>query len=355
MKRALVRSLFIAVTIVLGWAVVGTFFVSQDVVRARLRTSGPLDELVHLGALSVIIWMVFTPFILFFGQSRGPRGLRIPRVLVRALAVVTAFSLVRVCAGMLFVPLLSGRGIVREDWGQALSYQFHSNVMIISLLLAMRVVYDTVRAMREKERRALLLETQLTRAQLEQLRFQLQPHFLFNTINGIATLVHTSPGRADDMLMDLAALLRSTLELGRSHTIPLHRELELLDHYLRIQHMRFHDRLRVTRTVDAAAVKCPVPPLLLQPLVENSLRHVIAQRAEGGRVEVSAVRERGRLLLRVVDDGPGFDLATARLGVGVSNTIARLEQLYRGAAHIDFARTADAFTITIDLPVEVDA
>jgi LytS/YehU family sensor histidine kinase len=180
----------------------------------------------------------------------------------------------------------------------------------------------------------------------------LQPHFLFNAINGIAALVHSDPDRADEMLMELAALLRSTLDLGRADTIPLRRELELVDHYLRIQTMRFHDRLRVTRTVDAAALGCEIPALLLQPLLENSLRHVVAKRAEGGNVELRIKREEGQLMLRVTDDGPGFDVTTAKLGVGISNTLARLEQLYRGKARTRFERTSGGFAVTIEIPAK---
>ncbi|HYH07610.1 MAG TPA: histidine kinase [Thermoanaerobaculia bacterium] len=348
MNRVLTRSLVIAAAIVGGWSLMGAFFVSQDLVLTMLRRNAPLYEIAYLGTMSVIVWMLLTPFVLYFGQGSAS----VPRLIVRVVAITLIFSLLRTILSVLILPWTDLRPIVREDWGQVLLVSFHSNVTLILLVLGMRILYDSVRTMREKERRALTLEAQLARAQLEHLRFQLQPHFLFNTINGIATLVHTSPHRADEMLMDLAALLRSTLDLSRSHTIPLHRELELLDHYVRIQQMRFHDRLKVSRKVDTAALGCPVPPLLLQPLVENSLRHVIAQRPAGGKVEIRATREAERLLLRVIDDGPGFDPATARLGVGITNTIERLEQLYRGAAHIDFAHRDNAFVITIDIPVE---
>jgi len=233
--------------------------------------------------------------------------------------------------------------------------QFHSNVTVISLIVIARAAYDVARAMREKDRRALKLESQLARAQLEQLRGQLQPHFLFNAINGIAALVHTDPERADEMLMELAALLRTTLDLGRNDTIPLQQELELVDHYLRIQTMRFQDRLRVTRSIDDAALGSEVPALLLQPLLENSLRHVIAKRPEGGAIEIRAMRRGERLVLQVADDGPGFDPAATKLGVGVSNTMARLEQLYRGDARITFAREGERFVATIDLPARESA
>lgn len=352
MTRLLLRSIAIVAAIVAGWAILGSFFISQDLARASLRNppAHDLEEIAIMGSLSVAIWIALTPFVLFLAQTRvaAPR----PRVAARLLAIVLAFAVLRAFIGILFVPLLEQRSMVVADIGRALKVQFHSNVTLIALVVIARFLYDTARTTRERERRALTLETQLARAQLEQLRGQLQPHFLFNAINGIAALVHTDPDRADEMLMELAALLRSTLDLGRSDTIPLRRELELIEHYLRIQTMRFADRLQVRRRIDQSALGCEVPALLLQPLLENSLRHVIAQRAGGGAVEVSARREAGRLLLRVGDDGPGFDPATAKLGVGITNTIARLEQLYRGDARIDFAHAGGMFEVTIDIPAK---
>ncbi|HEX8252422.1 MAG TPA: sensor histidine kinase [Thermoanaerobaculia bacterium] len=344
MKRVLFRSAAIAAAIVTGWAILGVFFITQDAALATLRGGGPpLDELAIRGMLSVTLWLLLTPFVLYL--ARGTRAFK-------GVALVVSFALLRCLIGVPLLALMQERPISRADLTMQFGAQFHSGVTLAALIVIARVLYDAARTVREKERRALTLETQLARTQLEQLRGQLQPHFLFNAINGIAALVHTDPNRADEMLMELAALLRSTLDLGRSDTIPLRRELELVDHYLRIQTMRFHDRLQVRRIIDTTALGCEVPALLLQPLLENSLRHVIAQRPEGGHIAMSARRAAGRLLLRVEDDGPGFDPATAKLGVGISNTMARLEQLYRGDSRIDFSRVGDAFAVTIDIPAK---
>lgn len=355
-RRVLFRSFGIAAVIVIGWAILGAFFVSQDIFlvsRSRQEDIPSLDFVVILGALSTTLYMLVTPPLLWAAQwKRRPRGERMRRTVLRWIGFVLLFAVVRCCIGVLPAPWIEGRAIVPQDFVTAFVVRFHSAATLGALVVIARVLYDGVRTLREQERRELTLETQLARAQLEQLRGQLQPHFLFNAINGIAALVHTDPARADEMLMELAALLRSTLDLGRSDTIPLRRELELVDHYLRIQSMRFEDRLKVRRTIDAAALGCEVPALLLQPLLENSLRHVIAQRSDGGRIELSARRAADRLLLRVEDDGPGFDPAEVTLGVGISNTIARLEQLYRGDARIDFVRSKDLFTVTIDIPAK---
>jgi sensor histidine kinase YesM len=352
-KRTLLRSLGISAVILGVWTILGAYFVTQDLVIVQLRGSTwPIDEIAIIGVLSTVLWVLLSPPILYLTQRRGAalRG-----YLPRLALVILVFAVVRALIGALFVPYIETRPLQQKDFGRAVAVQFHSNVTIISLIVIARAAYDVARAMREKDRRALKLESQLARAQLEQLRGQLQPHFLFNAINGIAALVHTDAERADEMLMELAALLRTTLDLGRNDTIPLQQELALVDHYLRIQTMRFEDRLRVTRTIDPAALDCDVPALLLQPLLENSLRHVIARRPEGGAIEIRAVRHDARLVLQVADDGPGFDATTTKLGVGVSNTIARLEQLYRGEARIAFARESGRFVVTIYIPVKESA
>jgi two-component system LytT family sensor kinase len=346
------RSLGIAATIVGAWVVFGSFFATQDMLFAQIRGGGQIDvrEVALANGISLVLWMLVTPAMLFALQRVPLRRSRWVAATLSIAGLLVGSALVRCAMDVAFVLLCEGRIPAMKEVVSGTLLRFHSNVTLAGFVLLAGILFDFFRTLREKDRRALTLETQLARAQLEQLRGQLQPHFLFNAINGIAALVHTDPDRADEMLMELAALLRSTLDLGRADTIPLHRELELVDHYLRIQTMRFHDRLRVTRVVDASALACEVPALLLQPLLENSLRHVIAKRAEGGNVELRVKREDDRLLLRVVDDGPGFDPATSKLGVGITNTLARLEQLYRGAAVARFEKTMEGFVVAIDLP-----
>jgi LytS/YehU family sensor histidine kinase len=182
---------------------------------------------------------------------------------------------------------------------------------------------------------------------------QLQPHFLFNTLNTIAELVHSDPNAADCMITGLSDLLRLTLDLGPTQEISLDAELELLRRYLDIKQARFADRLRVTIQVDEGTRSACVPVLLLQPLVENAIRHGLAEHLSAGRIEVVASRQDSRLLITVTDDGPGpaTPAASGRQQVGLGNTRARLEALYGPHQRLDLAHAAPrGARVSLEIP-----
>src|SRR6185436_4469304 len=147
------------------------------------------------------------------------------------------------------------------------------------------------RRYREREQQASLLESRLNQAELRALQAQLQPHFLFNTLNGIATLVRRDAAKAEEMLLSLSDLLRISLSSSRQHEIPLREELDFLGRYLAIQRMRFGDRLRVTEEIEPSAMDCLVPALLLQPLVENAIRHGLEPSGKHGELRIAGARD----------------------------------------------------------------
>lgn len=209
------------------------------------------------------------------------------------------------------------------------------------------------RRTQERDRQAIALTAGLNRAKLDALRLQLQPHFLFNTLNAIATLVHRDAAAADELIGDLSELLRLSLQTVE-HEVPLARELDLLDCYLAIEQTRLGERLRVVRNIDPAALNALVPTFVLQPVVENAIRHGIEPRLAPGTVTVSARREGDRLRLTVADDGiglkPPVDGATRR-GIGISNTEARLRALHgEEAALVFLAPPEGGVTVEITLP-----
>jgi two-component system, LytTR family, sensor kinase len=206
---------------------------------------------------------------------------------------------------------------------------------------------------REREVRAAELEATLAQAQLRALKMQIQPHFLFNTLQTIAELVHQDPHAADQMILRLSDLLRMTLQSDGVNEISLKQEVDFLKVYLEIEQKRMGERLVVTMQIDPDTWVARVPTLLLQPLVENAVRHGIAPHAVGGEITISSARANGSLCLFVRDSGPGPNAAAARPGgVGLANTRARLQQLYGSAARLDL-KNDHGTVVSIELPFAV--
>ncbi|WP_251930282.1 sensor histidine kinase [Salinibacter ruber] len=215
--------------------------------------------------------------------------------------------------------------------------------------------YQDVQAERE---RALAAEGQAHRARLQALRYQLNPHFLFNTLNAVSTLIVEQENEdAERMVARLSDFLRLTLECDSDVEVPLADELDFARRYLDIEQIRFGGRLVVQEDIEPEALSALVPPLLLQPLVENAVRHGIMPREEGGTLLIEAQRVGDRLLLRVADDGLGLSNDTdTGSGVGLSNTKARLNSLY-GEDHRFTLQRADGggCVVRVELPFHTDS
>ncbi|MDQ3744076.1 MAG: histidine kinase [Acidobacteriota bacterium] len=243
---------------------------------------------------------------------------------------------------------------------QWIVYNSSENYGIYGLILLFNQVLRYYRRLREGELRASQLETQLTQAQLQALKMQLQPHFLFNTLHSISALVHRDPETADHMIARLGDFLRLTLENSGAQEVSLQKELEFLRCYLDIERVRFQDRLTTSLDVEPRALDTPVPNLILQPIVENALRHGLAQQTSPGHVEISAKRENGSLRIQVRDNGPGLSAITkpngkVREGLGLSNTRARLAQLYGAAHRFELSNApGGGLLVTLEIPAARD-
>ena len=191
----------------------------------------------------------------------------------------------------------------------------------------------------------------LAEARLSSLESRIHPHFLFNTLNSIASLIPSDPQRAEDTVARLASLLRFSLNASHSGLVPLGQELKIVRDYLEIEQMRFGSRLRYEIAVSESLDDVKVPPLSLQTLVENSVKHVITQRPKGGEIQIAGSASSGRILLEVKDDGPGFSMDTIPEGHGLANLIARIELLFGSAGEMQLIQKGSGNTVRLSFPV----
>ena len=258
------------------------------------------------------------------------------RLAVHLLASAT-FSLLWVIVRAVVYGWQTESGEIRASFQAAFAHTlvatFFLNVLIYWAIVSVSHAIEYYRKYQERERRTAELEAGLAQARLQALQMQLNPHFLFNTLHSISSLMHKDVEAADRMISRFGDLLRLALESTEAHEVPLRQELDFLKSYLEIEQTRFGDRLSVGMDIAPEALEARVPNLVLQPLVENAIQHGIEPHAKPGRIELRARRENEQLHLEVCDNGDGLpDPERPGQGIGVSNTRARLQQLY-GAAH----------------------
>ncbi len=230
-----------------------------------------------------------------------------------------------------------------------LANRTHYNLAVYAVIVCAWHAWVYYRKFREREAQAAELSGRLALAQLQALRMQLNPHFLFNTLNAVSSLMLTDVAAANKMISRLGELLRLTLEKSDQQEVTLQQEIEFLRRYLEIEQIRFGERLRVKMEVDPSTLEAAVPSLILQPLVENAVRHGIETQEAGGQIELRSVRDNGRLVLQVSDDGPGLLQETAQAAagseetrerIGLNNTRERLRKLYGENQQFDLTGNA---------------
>ena len=252
--------------------------------------------------------------------------------------------------------------VTLEGWVREWLFGVRPYLLINNIALQVLIYWALVAAVQALDQygrsreRAAAMEMRLREAQLDLLRAQLRPHFLFNALNAISELVHEDPERADRMIDHLSELLRASIDAGDRQLATLDEELRLVEHYLAIQRVRFGDRLTVIVDAPPETRAVRVPHLMLQPLVENALVHGVGPRAAGGTIRIAAERADDRLILTIDDDGVGLGAAAPADGVGLSNTRARLASLFGRDASLQLAgRPEGGARLSLAVPAREDA
>jgi hypothetical protein len=350
-------------TIITGtWVLLGLIYVTPGYFEMRAERMG--HSFIKVFAWGILTWLAWAPltalivalarrFPLVGGSWKTGIAVHLPAFVIcsaiHSAAVIAIVLTIRPWDNMdsgspFFWPRFLGRfkGSLGPD------------LLIYGGIVGICYAIDYYRKYREREFVAAQLETQLTQAQLDSLRMQLHPHFLFNTLNGIVGLVRDNNNQAAvTMLVGLSDLLRHALEHSDRQEVELKEELNFIKLYLSIQQMRFSDRLQIEFDIDPVTTQALVPNLLLQPLLENALKHGIGRIAEVGSIKITAIKDDGRLSITVADNGAGlrndWQLKTSS-GIGLANTIARLQQLY-GDNHRFDIRNRDEGGVEVEIGI----
>jgi signal transduction histidine kinase len=303
------------------------------------------------------LWALFTPAIVWLSQHyRFERQGLIRACLVHLPSVVVfSFGHIAAMGGVQWwIATSAGRTFPWWEEVQRTALQYIDWEMMTYWAIAglsHAVLY--YRESKDRAVRASQLETRLVEAQLQALQQQLQPHFLFNTLHAISALMHRDIEAADRTLMRLSDLLRMTLENLGQQEITLQAELDFLFKYVQIEQTRFADRLIVRYDIQPDTLDGLVPNLILQPLVENAIKHGVAKKAGLGHIDISARRDGDKLLLEVRDDGVGLSedaLTALQKGIGVSTTRARLQHLFGADYRFEFHRQATGLAVIVGIP-----
>jgi two-component system LytT family sensor kinase len=347
------------------WFGVGLIDASQTVFP--MRAQGMHHAWVRLFVTLVLSWLPWalaTPVVI--GLARRYALLRGsgPQAVAAHLGAVAAIGLISAAWSALLEVLLNPwaqsepPGPFTDLWLSKFSYGLLSSLIVYAFIIAMTAVMDSRERIARAQTETARLDEQLSKAQLNALRRQIEPHFMFNTLNAISGLVRDNRNDAAvSMIVGLSEFLRRAAEDPNRQLVALAEEVEYLRRYLDIQKIRFAERLQVSLEVPAELLELPVPSLVLQPLVENAIKHGIARRAEGGAIRVAGSRSHDRLSLSVYNDGPRLppDWVATQAGIGLSNLRARLQILYGTRFELNLrSQGTGGVEVLVSLPVPTE-
>jgi two-component sensor histidine kinase len=358
-REPIIKNFYVRWATVFGiWLLLAAFFAAVGSLGGEGTGERPKQsDYIFQMTIFWLVWAVFSiPVLRFARHFHFDRG-QIWRSLIAHIgfvAVVAPLHLATYNSVKHAVAPALGFTVMPWPEGRAFFAESIVNVFTYFLVIAIYNAFAYYN-MYHREKSAISdLEARLAEAELSALKMQLQPHFLFNTLNAISVLMTEDVEKANQMLVRLSELLRLTLEGSGRQQVSLKQELDFLERYLGIERIRFSDRLAVHLDVEPDTLDARVPNLILQPLVENAIRHGIAPRAEGGRLDVRARRRKGKLELSVHDDGNGMEqgrAGEASNGIGLANCRARLTQLYGDTHGFEVGRSSGGgFSVVITLP-----
>jgi sensor histidine kinase YesM len=335
------------------WALAALFFATQ-VYMMYLKEEKRIPFLrgLFLQGLSCAIWALATPLVLWLARrfriERNTWRRRVPLHFIVGITLVSSMIVVDFTVYMFYLGRFAS--ITALGMFENVYYNIDRWLLTYWVIVLISHAFNYYNSSRKGELKAAQLRTQLAQSQLEALKMQLHPHFLFNTLHSISALLNKDVEAARSMIARLGDFLRLTLENGGSQEVTLQQEIEFLNGYLDIERIRFQDRLTTLVEVDPSVLDVRVPNLILQPLVENAMRHAIAN-SDRGRIEVLAGPRNGMLRIQVKDNGPGMQVVRAYVnrskGVGLANTKARLERMYGSAHRLEFENEPNGGLIVI--------
>ncbi len=345
------------------WTAIGVLFGLQFYSAAAFAARPvPMGHAIAWQLIEWYAWALLSPGIFFLARRFYPEasaGSIFQALVVHTIAAAACVGLQPFFVASLYqlVPWANPEGRAFADlYNFTVQTHFGFLALTYAKILAVALVIDFWRRYQDERMQAASLERQLIEARLQALQMQLQPHFLFNTLNAISSLVHSNPGQADRMISRLGDLLRATLTRSDQLEVPLHEEIELTERYLEIERVRFGERLAIRIDVPEKLRDILVPNLLLQPLVENAIRHGISFSPEAGLVAIIArhVETSETIELEILDNGPGPHVGGggSGVGVGLENSRSRLAQLYGDAAMLRLeARKEGGTRVLVRLPL----
>jgi signal transduction histidine kinase len=347
------------------WTFIGLVFTLQGYFTSY-RSERPIlfTDSLYLQMTWSYLWALATPLVLWASERLPIERNNWVRSSLLHLPISILLSVFLTALGHILLWLYwgyrAGKPFSFASMGRFVVANFSEGMGIYMLIALSSYAYNYYRRYREGRERTLQLEAQLSHAQLQALKMQLHPHFLFNTLHSISALLNKDVEAARKMITRLGDFLRLTLENSGSPEVTLQQEIEFLSCYLEIERIRFQNRLVTSIDVSPESLPARVPNLILQPIVENAIRHGIAPRSTPGLLEIEAKQQDGTLRIQVRDNGPGLPKHRTsqnliKKGLGLANTETRLERLY-GADHLfDLTDSpSGGLTVTLEIPFHTD-